>query len=258
MGVPANQGATMKPRLLTALLAAITALGVFGRAAKQPVTDPAFARTATGRLVMQTIVDYAEYIGGFYVLHYHGITEPQCDSVMYISRWNDTAWKLVARLQLSQPQHYIRTVNAMALYRNNIYVGGYFQALNAIPGTAGIAVFADNMWRPLPHPRAGIIRCVLAMCAYRDELYVSCSLEHGNRSRTNQLLAWNGTQWRTVVETITGGYISALAEYGGDMLATGSFSSLDGMPFDGAATMRDSAWQPMSGKLVQALHRTTP
>lgn len=103
------------------------------------------------------------------------------------------------------------SVNCMAVYNGELYVGGMFTQVQNTPGTLRIAKWNGTSWSSVGGGFIGQAY-VNAMTVYQGELYVGGKLGLPNSTNNNyySLVKWNGTQWDSVGGKFGPGEISSL------------------------------------------------
>ncbi len=123
--------------------------------------------------------------------------------VKYIARWNDTTWRALGR-------NISNNVRAIAVFRNNLYVGGQFSEVLKWNGRSWESAIGSKSIR-----MSGWVK---SFCMYNDELY-ACG-------EFNYLAKWDGTDWATVGSLNDGA--SAIAECNASLYIGGDFISSPG------------------------------
>ncbi len=112
-----------------------------------------------------------------------------------IARWNGIQWDSVGKGL--DDQHPVEKINALAVYKNELYVGGRFRQVDGIAGYQQIAVWNGINWRKIGGLQ-GSIPWVECMAVYKNELYVGGVFAKAGFSNVNFIARWNGTAWSSV------------------------------------------------------------
>ena len=94
----------------------------------------------------------------------------------------------------------------------------------------------------------GFNNAALASTIFNGELYVAGYFSTVHNISSPALAKWDGAAWLPIITdfvTFTGGNISitALVEYNGELIVTGSFVSIDGVPCVNIAAWNGSSWR---------------
>ncbi len=112
-----------------------------------------------------------------------------------IARWNGTQWDSLGKGL--DDQHPVEKVNALAVYKNELYVGGRFRQVDGVTGYQQIAVWNGTNWRKIGGLQ-GSIPWVECMAVYKGELYVGGVFAKAGFTNTSFIARWDGQEWRSV------------------------------------------------------------
>ena len=141
-----------------------------------------------------------------------------------IARWNGTAWSAMGTGTNAR-------VGAMALLPNgDLVVGGFFSTAGGIAAN-GVARWNGAVWSPMG---AGLQIDVFALASLPNGDVLAGGLISLPGNPYHRVLRWDGTSWSNangIGADFLGGEPSRfLALPGGDLLVTGAFTSVGGMP----------------------------
>src|SRR2546425_2651451 len=116
------------------------------------------------------------------------------------------------------------TVNALAVYKGQLYVGGNFTNSGGI-GANYIAKWDGTSWS-LVGPASTLTGSVFALAAYKGELYVGgFFFNAGFDGITDKIAKWDGTSWSAVGNTSLNGDVDGFAVYCGELYVGGAFNT---------------------------------
>lgn len=176
-------------------------------------------------------------------------------AVTNLAIWNGVEWNEAFGGVLNPSPSATETVLSLAVVKETIYVGGYFQFASGSPAT-NIARLVDDRWEPLisPNTNRGAMR-VTALLADGDSLIVgqdSFRTYPTPPSFVNVLLRWDGTNWSKLGGDVTrgsGGAILAMAFHGSDLYITGNFLEAGGVRVGGVARWDGQEWHAVGAPL---------
>jgi hypothetical protein len=139
-------------------------------------------------------------------------------------------------------------VQAMAVYNNELYIGGSFDEtwMGTVTDLNGIARWDGHFWVPVgngPGPYA----VVNALAVYNNELYAGG--ESFNVGGTKGIARWNGSSWNAVGTGVGNGYetVHALLAAGdGKLYVGGDFITAGGQTVNNIATWNGSSWSAVN------------
>ncbi|MBS1914542.1 MAG: T9SS type A sorting domain-containing protein [Bacteroidetes bacterium] len=187
--------------------------------------------------------------GELYVLH--SWSAPVSEANNGISKWNGTSWERVVTFS-GRCAFY-----SFAVYREELYVGGAFYAIDSVPGTAGIARWDGHAWHGLG---GGLVvgAEVLGMKEYRGDLYIVGSFQNADGvPGTAGIVRWDGAALHSVGgglanPDMVGGvgsspYVFDLAEYRGRLYVGGDFSHAGSIHSPFLAVWNGQQWEGIQG-----------
>ena len=148
------------------------------------------------------------------------------------------------------------TVNAVVLYKGDLYVGGSFLNASGNPAADHLVYWDGSLWQPVG---GGLTSDVNTLLVVGDNLYVGGFFYNaGGLANADGIAVWNGASW-SALGTGTSGRVNALVAYGGEVYAGGEFTAMGGVAgADNLARWNGSGWQAFSlgdrvNNLVSAL-----
>lgn len=167
-----------------------------------------------------------------------------------LARWNGTAWSSVGGgLFDSSGDPYGAYGSDLAVYGGDLVIGGYFERAGSLT-VDGIARWNGSSFSALGTSFFG--GDVNALGLFGGDL-VAASSDFASVER------WNGSFWFPLSNSSDGGFWTFL-EFGGDLIAGGIFTTLDGEPMASLSRYDGSVWSPLadgegaSGTRAYALH----
>ncbi len=152
-------------------------------------------------------------------------------------------------------------VNAIAIYQDDIFVGGTFEYAGPIR-TNNIARFDGEAWHALEDRGfIGILESetfdgVNALATYQGKLYVGGEFSNVADLGIDNLIAWDGSAWGPL-PLIPNGVIQALTTHEGALIAGGSFTTLsDDAEANYIAAFDGSSWTPLANFLGNGVNST--
>jgi hypothetical protein len=136
-----------------------------------------------------------------------------------IAAWNGTAWNGLNGGVMATHWHE-PSVQAMAVYNNDLYVGGSFDSL---PGSVidNIARWDGSSWTAIL-PGVSLVR---AMTVYDGDLYVAGVFDSAGSLPASNIAMWNGSAWASVDGGVWGTGAYGLSVYNNKLIVSGNFSS---------------------------------
>ena len=135
---------------------------------------------------------------------------------------------------------------AMAVYKGDLYVGGYFTEAGGIAAN-NIAKWDGTEWSKVGE---GTNAAVYAMGIYNDELYVGGTFDTVSGIATGCVAKWDGTEWSAVGNGIyrggPGAGVLAFGVYQDELYIGGSFPINNGNPSRRIAKWNGTQWLPVA------------
>ncbi len=104
-----------------------------------------------------------------------------------IAKWNNTAWSAVGTHGLSSA--YGPSVNALAVYNNELYAGGRFATVDDI-AVDNIAKWNNSSWSIVGSGTSGVDPAVNILAVYNDALYAGGAFTTASGSSANYIASW--------------------------------------------------------------------
>ncbi|MDW8438564.1 MAG: T9SS type A sorting domain-containing protein [Chloroherpetonaceae bacterium] len=182
------------------------------------------------------------YVGGRF-------TTAGGNSANNIAWWDGTTWSAVGSGSNngvsggSSP-----SVNALAVYGGDLYVGGSFTTAGGTP-VNNIARWNGSAWSAVgTSPNDGVSGGILALASYNGELYAGGLFTTAGGNPANSIARWNGSAWNAVGSGSNNGVggslplVNTLSEHYGELYVGGIFSTAGGVPANNIARWNGSAW----------------
>ncbi|MBX3359051.1 MAG: immunoglobulin domain-containing protein [Phycisphaeraceae bacterium] len=141
---------------------------------------------------------------------------------------------------------------AFAEHTGSLYAAGYFTyaGANFSPMTL-VARFDGTTWQPLSSTLSttSTLPVIHALRSYNGSLIVggdfAAGLGGGSAASAN-IRRWDGASWQPFGSGANGA-VRALAEFQGELIAAGEFTTIDGVPANRVARWDGSAWRALGG-----------
>lgn len=139
-------------------------------------------------------------------------------------------------------------VGALALRSNGeLIAGGSFTAAGGVPAS-NVARWNGSTWSALGAGTDGPVLCAAVLPD--DSVVIGGSFTAAGGSPASGIARWNGTAWSALGTGVAGGFggtsVLALAvDADGSLFAGGNFTTAGGMPANGIARWRNSAWSSL-------------
>lgn len=184
-----------------------------------------------------------DLVAGGRFTHAGGI---QVDS---LARWDGTNWHTMGGVKLLSSWGEVHSL--LTLPNGDLVVGGQFNTVNATPAD-GIARW-NGSWSTFPAPATPFHYAMRLAVGPTGSIYGWWRA--GSVGYTNGLYEWDGATW-TARGSFTGvgatpALVTALhARANGEVLASGYFASVAGVPANSAARWNGTTWSAMGTGLV--------
>ena len=168
------------------------------------------------------------YVGG-------GFTTAGAVAASDVAKWNGTGWAAVG----SAIDNFC--INAMAVYKGELYAAGYGFTASATPSTYTIAKWNGTNWAAVGSGlQGGDVYC---LTVHNNSLYASGTFTNAGSISAIHIAKWNDTAWSAVGTGITDGTtIYTMKEYGSDLYVGGNFSTIGGIATNCIAKWDGAVW----------------
>jgi len=205
----------------------------------QNINAQAWSSVGTGLINGTTgnVNALAEYEGDLYVAGQFG--SAGSNVALSIAKWDGVNWSSV-NIGLTNGSS-IASVNALQVYKNELYVGGSFITAGGNLAMS-IAKWNGSNWSSVGSVSSlGIVNMEInAMTVHNGELYVGGAISNMFGQQIG-VIKWNGNNWSKVSLGIGGGTVNALCSYNGTLYAGGNFPLIGGL-VSGIAKWNGSSW----------------
>lgn len=156
-----------------------------------------------------------------------------------LCRWTGTRWDTVARMETMQ--HFL--VNRMAVYRDELYLVGYFEHINELDNTKSVVRWNGSRFQGAGEGlKHALLPNVTDAVVHNDRLYVCGPFSTvGDSGAAPRLAYWNGQSWRGVFQSVVG-TIEGLVVNGGQLYAYGSLDSINGQATGNLIRIEENGW----------------
>ncbi len=114
-------------------------------------------------------------------------------------------------------------INAMTVFRGDLYVGGYFLTANGNEGNC-IMRWDGNQWFDVGGGMDNRVDCFYVL---NDELLVGGGFHYAGGVYTGNLAKWNGSQWSEVTPSKILGEVYAIDYFQNELYVAGGFWTID-------------------------------
>jgi uncharacterized repeat protein (TIGR01451 family) len=191
------------------------------------------------------VVSAVEWNGRLTILEYLAYDRTQQRFTYRISSWDGLTWETVTTSEFNG------VVKSMAIYRDEIYICGYFSVVYDVPLQFGIARWDGAAWRPVGGGMDLGGNHMAVMCEYNGELYCGGVFTSIAGVTVNGIARWNGTRWADVgggTLATSYGSISSLAVYRGELYAGGIFDKIGNTYTSGIARWDGTEWHAVGNR----------
>ena len=127
-------------------------------------------------------------------------------------------WKQIAVF----PDNYnITNAECLAIYNNNLYIGGTFDSANHKPANNIAVCDGDSIIDAVGIGTSGPVN---ALTVYRGALYIGGLFDSAGGKPANNIACWNDTNWSALGSGVNN-EVFALAPFKGDLYVGGGFTS---------------------------------
>lgn len=162
-----------------------------------------------------------------------------------VAYWNGHRWQALSGA-------FDGPVNVLTTWKGDLVVGGNFHAIDGAVVHNVARRDSAGAWHSLS---GGLQGCSLGGCPgeVTDLVEFNGDLIAGGifwvpgfpGSSGTGIRRWDGAQWHSMSRSLTGGYINALAVFGGELIAAGDFDHIDGVALNHIARWNGTLWQPL-------------
>ncbi len=140
-----------------------------------------------------------------------------------------------------------KRVNAFAIYRDRLIVGGSFLSVNGV-SAKGVAAWNDTVWSALgegiePAQRSATVYCLAVI---GDTLYAGGRFLQAGTHVVNNIARWDGERWLPM-GAVPGcdGIVRAMANVHGNLIVAGDFRHAGGAEARSIAQWDGHSWSPL-------------
>ncbi len=166
-------------------------------------------------------------------------------STNYIAKWDGSSWSALSGIIPG----FLKTVNTISIAGNDVYVGGTFDGVIAVPNTRYLAKWntLSSSWSALGTGVSGGLGSVRAITASGSDIYVGGNFTTAGGITVNRVAKWDGSSWSALGIGVTGGIngVAAITVSGSSVFAGGFFTQAGGISSNYIAKWDGSAWSAM-------------
>jgi hypothetical protein len=178
------------------------------------------------------VAEYATIMNGELYVLYRGA--PGSSYEYRISKWDGQSWTHISTFHTQQ------VLYSFYAYHGMLYVGGYFDDIDGIPNTNGIARLNNGQWEPVG---GGAIGGVFEMIEYNGDLYAAGTFGTIGGINAVGIARWDGSAWHSLNGSIDGrGFVYALAVNNGKLYVGGGFTKIGNVDASNVAQWDGSAF----------------
>jgi hypothetical protein len=179
------------------------------------------------------------YNGKLYVGGYFNVADGKI--VRKIAKWDGNDWEAVGTGIHTNVDY----INALVVYKDNLYAGGRFLEIDNIPGVNNIARWDGSTWKNMSGV-TGSLPEVTCMAVYKGELYVGGRFTMAGTTEAYNIARWDGSKWQAVGNGTGNMVLSMTVDSARDLLYVGGyFSSVDDTIRGRIATWDGQRWYGM-------------
>lgn len=143
-------------------------------------------------------------------------------------------------------------INAMCVYKNELYVAGNFKDINGLLNVNRIARWDGNSWKKVGTGLNGGLATVETMCVYKNELYVAGNFSNAGGIQALNIARWDGANWYSLDKGCNGYMRSMIVNsVKNELIVAGEFEYVNNtIKTPGFAKWDGSNWSKMSNDRV--------
>ncbi len=162
-----------------------------------------------------------------------------------IAAWNGSNWQALGTGVGMPGGGSVQGVRALEVYHDELVAAGWFYEAGGAPANS-IARWNGASWQPLG---LGAGEAVGALMTYQSDLIAGGGFSVAGGAPGNGIARWDGASWHPLGPGMTGptseDSVYALAGYGGDLIAAGSFDLAGGILCNAIARWDGAEWHPL-------------
>lgn len=201
---------------------------------------------ADGAILSSADYDNKLYLGGSFV--YVGgaiLGDPRADNLTY---WDGSQYYITDYTNPNMP------VQALAVYNNELYVGGLYSFIVDSVTYSSIARYNGTAWNDVGGGVFGTFKEIICMTEFNGELIVAGRFDFAGTTQTSNIARWDGTQWQTMGDGLSY-YVHTLYvdSVNNELYAGGSFTHSGSTQVNFIAKWDGTTWQPLGNGLGNAV-----
>ncbi len=171
-----------------------------------------------------------------------------------VAKWDGKGWSSLGRGVGGRG----RIVNALAIFDNDLYVGGSFTEVDDTIPANNIAKWnrATKTWSTLnTNGENGVNATIMTLVAHKNELYAGGSFTIAGGAKTNHIAIWNSsTETWTPMGSGINGVVNSIVILDTAIYAGGHFSSAGGMLANNIAKWDGHKWSALDDGLNDVVY----
>jgi hypothetical protein len=142
-------------------------------------------------------------------------------------------------------------VHALAVYKGELYVGGFFNQAGSLP-VSNIAKWDGTNWSDVG---GGVSGPVDAFTIFNNELVVGGSFNKAGNVNASKIASWDGSTWKAFGPGFNqSAQVSALCVYNSELIAGGNFSQSGSSSVKRIAKWDGTQWQQLGNGFSGYVH----
>ncbi len=177
-----------------------------------------------------------------------------------LRRWDGVAWSVPPGGGVVPLWSSIPPIRAMATFKRELVVAGLFESAGGVQAS-NIARWDGAAWHPLGPGLFGaggnnVVPNVYVLGEFQGDLIAGGPFRYSGAQQLNGIARWDGEAWHSLATGVTwsfpyvGPYVSGLAEFSGDLVVSGGFTTAGGVNAPGIGRWDGSSWHAVEGALV--------
>ena len=195
-----------------------------------------FTHTGNSTIMYSGVKALAVFNGELYA---GGVMDRSGSTPIYnVAKWDGNSWQPVGNLASGS------SVLSLCVFNNELYAGGF------IYGHHSIVKWNGSAWLSLGggmQDSIGLPALVRDMRVFDNKLYIGGQFYTGGGVQSRNLITFDGLHFAAIGSGAIGEYgITKLGEYNNNLIITGGFTDVNGIPFNNIAQFDRTTWTTFS------------